>query len=425
MKRLTIDYSNVLDFISKDDIMNCGRYANYALEKLKSKTGEGQDYTGWIDYPLLVDYSHLLEINKAKDKILKQSKCLLVIGIGGSYLGARAIIEALKKYETNGFEIKYIGNNMSTEYINDILKSLEEVDFSVNVISKSGKTIEPAVAFHLVEELLKEKYGNDYYERVYVTTSENNSILHEMAINNNYQEFYIPKDIGGRYSVLTAVGLLPIACAGFNIEEIIKGALEAREHLLNADIEDNEAILYASIRNLLYNKGMKIEFLVSFEPSLLNFGEWWKQLYAESEGKDNKGIFPATTIYSTDLHSLGQYVQEGERLIFETFINVRRSFNDIVIEKTDENLDKLNYLHGKTVGFIKEKTLEGVVDAHVSGGVPCIIIDLKSINEINFGYLIYFNMLACAISGYILGVNPFNQNGVEAYKKNMQRLLNN
>lgn len=417
MKRLTIDYSNVLDFISEDELIDCGRYASFVLESLKNKTGEGNDYVGWVDYPALINYNDIIEIEKTKEKIIKESKCLIVVGIGGSYLGAKAIIDALSKYDDRGFSIKYIGNNMSSEYIDEVLKSLEEIDFSVNVISKSGETIEPSIAFELVCGLLKRKYGNRYYDRVYVTTSEKNSKLHELAIKEKYKEFYIPSDIGGRYSVLTVVGLLPISCAGFNIQNIIKGAIEARDYFLKAEFIENDALVYACIRNILYKKGMKIEFLVSFEPNLIHFGEWWKQLYAESEGKNGKGILPATSTYSTDLHSLGQYMQEGERIIFETFLNIENKDVDLVINKKDKKILTLN--------DISEVTLDSVIKAHTDGGVPCIVINLKSINEYNFGYLVYFYMISCAVSAYMLGVNPFNQNGVEEYKKNIKMFLKN
>ena len=425
MKRLTIDYSNVLGFISNDEIIDCGRRASFALDKLKTKTGVGSEFTGWIDYPLFINFSDILEIEKTKEKIVKESKCLLVVGIGGSYLGSKALIEALNNYNDDGFCIKYIGNNMSSEYITSILDSLEEIDFSVNVISKSGKTLEAALGFELVLDLLKFKYKEKYNERVYITTTKDSSLLYREGVKNNYKIFTIPNDIGGRYSVLTIAGLLPIACAGFDIKELLEGAIEARSYFLNEDFNNNEALIYATLRNLLYNKGKKLEFFVTFEPNLSYLGEWWKQLFAESEGKERKGIFPVTTVYSTDLHSIGQYVQDGERIMFETFLNVEKSKNNLIISRDKEQLDELYYLNGLSVNNIQDNVLEGVIKAHKDGGVPCIIINLRSINEHNFGYLVYFYMLSCAVSGYMLGVNPFNQDGVEAYKKNVHELLNN
>ena len=422
MESLSIDYSNVLDFISKEDIVNCERETCEALNLLKNKVGYGSDFTGWIDYPNDITYSIISRINEVKDKVLSQSKCLVVVGIGGSYLGAKAVIDALKQYDDDGFEIKYIGNNMSSNYINEVLESLEDIDFTVNVISKSGNTIEPAIAFHLVKDLLKQKYGNCYNERIIVTTSDENSVLHLEAVENRYQEFIIPNNIGGRYSVLTPVGLLPIACAGFDIEKMIAGAIESRDFFLNAKFENNYALQYAAIRNLLYRRGKKVEIFASFEPNLEAFASWWVQLFGESEGKDRKGILPQSTIYSTDLHSLGQYVQDGERILFETFLNVVYEKSNLYIEKS-EGKSNLDYLHGKSVEHIKDMTFISTIEAHKTGGVPCIVINIKKINEFNVGYLIYFFMIACGVSGYMLGVNPFNQDGVEEYKKNMYKNL--
>lgn len=422
MENLSIDYNNVLDFISKEDIMNCKGETNDALYKLKNKIGSGSDFTGWIDYPKDITYSIISRINEIKEKIVKQSSCLVVVGIGGSFLGSKAVIEALKQYEELDFEIKYIGNNMSTNYINEMLESLEDIDFSVNVISKSGNTIEPAIAFHIIKDLLREKYGAAYCERIYVTTSNENSLLHEEAIKNNYEEFIIPNDIGGRFSVLTPVGLLPIACAGFDIKKLIEGAIESRDYLLNENFENNPALLYAAIRNLLYRRGKKVEIFASFEPNLESLASWWVQLFGESEGKERKGILPQFTIYSTDLHSLGQYVQDGERILFETFLNIVHEKSNLYIEKNNEK-SHLDYLHGKSVDHIKDTTFISTIEAHKKGGVPCIVINLKKINEFNIGYLLYFFMISCGVSGYMLGVNPFNQEGVEEYKRNMYRNL--
>ena len=424
MNALKFDYSKILDFISKDEIYRCEGEAKEALNKLIYRNGEGSNYTGWLNYPDEISFIDLKNIENIKNKIKKNSDCLVVIGIGGSYLGAKAIIDALKSNGELDIEIRFIGNNISSQYLNDELMYLENVDFYVNVISKSGGTIEPAIAFHLIEELMERKYGSDYSERVIVTTSNNNSLLHDIALKKGYEELFIPTSIGGRYSVLTNVGLLPIVCAGIDIYKLIEGASAAKNECLNSDYKNNFAMLYAACRNLLYRKGKKIEILAMFEPCLRQYGEWWKQLFAESEGKENKGIFPTSTTYTTDLHSLGQYVQDGERNIFETFLDIEYPNINIYINKSNENLDKLNYLHGVSVETVKDKALEGTVMAHVSGGVPCLVITIEKLNEFNLGYLLYFNMLSCAISGYLLGVNPFNQNGVEEYKKNMRELLN-
>jgi len=423
MKNVTIDYSNVLSFLSKEEIMSYEKDCNDALMNLLNKTGKGNDYVGWVDYPTKISEEELARIMSAKNKIVANGDCLVVVGIGGSYLGAKAVIESLNKYfnKTN-FNIVFVGNNMSSQYMKEVTEYLKNVDFSINVISKSGKTLEPALGFRFVENILKEKYTN-YKERVFVTTSDSNSILHDLALKEGYEEFYIPSDIGGRYSVLTAVGLLPIACAGYDIYELVKGSLTAYEYFTNSKYSENDCFIYAAVRNLLYKKHKLVEILTTFEPKLKYIGEWWKQLYGESEGKEHKGIFPTSLVYSTDLHSVGQYVQDGERILFETFLNVNEPVSDIAVEYSEEDLDKLNYLSGKTINYVKEQASKGTIQAHVAGGVPCLVINIEKLNEYNIGYLLYFFMLACGISGYLLDVNPFNQEGVEAYKKNMFALL--
>ena len=423
MKKLSIDYSNVLSFINKDEVASYEQMCNEALNKLLSKTGKGNDFVGWVDYPANISENELTRIINAKNKIVSQSECLVVVGIGGSYLGAKAVIEALNNYfNKSNLKIVFVGNNMSSQYMKEVTEYLKTVDFSVNVISKSGKTLEPALGFRFVENILKEKYS-DYQERVFVTTSNENSILHDLAVKEGYEEFYIPKNIGGRYSVFTAVGLLPIACAGYDIYEFVKGALASYEYFVNTQFNENDCLQYASIRNILYKNNKLMELLVTFEPKLRYVGEWWKQLFGESEGKESKGIFPASLIYSTDLHSLGQYVQDGERMLFETYINIENPVSDIAVEENEENLDELNYLAGKTIDYIKNQATKGTILAHVTGGVPCIVLNVEKLDEFNIGYLLYFFMLACGISGYLLDVNPFDQEGVEAYKKNMFALL--
>lgn len=424
MKTITIDYKNVLKEIDKKEILDYEGKVRDALNTLLTKRGLGSDFTGWVNLPFEIQEGTLEEIKALSKEIRSNNQCLVVIGIGGSYLGAKAAIDMLSKYYSNSsFNVIFLGNNLSQSYIAETLEYLKKVDFAVNVISKSGKTLEPAVSFRMIKRLLEDKYGKDYNSRVIVTTSKGNSLLHNMAVEEKYHEFYIPDSVGGRYSVLTPVGLLPIACAGFNIEEIIKGAISSNQDFLTLPYIDNPCLLYAAVRNILYQKGKTNEIFVSYEPKLKYLGEWWKQLYGESEGKDNKGIFPVSLTYSTDLHSVGQYVQEGLRNLFETVVDIQEEKSKCEVIKTDDNLDGLNYLAGKPIKFIKDQALKGTVDAHVNGGVPNIIINVKDISEFSFGYLVYFFMLACGVSGYLLGVNPFNQEGVEAYKKNMFALL--
>jgi glucose-6-phosphate isomerase len=353
---------------------------------------------------------------------------LLVIGIGGSYLGARAVIEALTSTFYNLREnspiILYVGNNLSTSYINDIIKIIGNDDFSINVISKSGTTTEPAIAFRIFKKILENKYGNNASERIFVTTDEEKGALHTIAKENNYQTFKIPNNIGGRYSVLTAVGLFPIAVANINVDKLLNGAIKAYNKYNNSNLNENDCYKYAVIRNLLYHKDKNIEIFASYEPRLHYFIEWLKQLFGESEGKNGKGIFPVGVEFTTDLHSLGQYIQDGRRNIFETVLNIENTNESITMTKEENNLDNLNYLEGLTLDYINHKAMEGTIDAHVSNDVPNILINVDKLDEETIGELIYFFELACAMSGFILNVNPFNQPGVEKYKQNMFKLLN-
>ncbi|MDD2492410.1 MAG: glucose-6-phosphate isomerase [Bacilli bacterium] len=425
MSIVKIDYTNVLKFVSKEKIDEHQKDALSALDKLIHKSGEGNDFVGWIDWPVLISPGEIQDIRETADMINEQSECLLVIGIGGSYLGAKAVISMLDNYypAKKGLEIIFAGHTLSSTYTAELLEYLQHRSFSINVISKSGTTTEPAIAFRLAKELLEKKYGDEASKRIFVTTTADNSVLHSIAKASGYKEFFIPKDIGGRYSVLTSVGLLPIACAGYDIYEILKGAMDARQIYSNAPFWENDALLYATIRNILYKNGKDIELLVSHEPKLKYFAEWWKQLYGESEGKEHKGLFPASVIYSTDLHSLGQYVQDGQRKLFETVINIVKPEKNLLLNKDINNYDGLNFIADKSLDYIAKKAMEGTIQAHVEGDVPNILIHLEKIDQHDIGFLLYFFMFACGISGYLLGVNPFNQEGVEAYKKKMFELL--
>ena len=424
MKYLSFNYSNILKFVSEKEIKEYDEKASYALKQLIEKTGKGNDYVGWVNYPMEIQEQELYEINEAAKNIRSNSNTLVVIGIGGSYLGAKALIELLTPYyQKNGFNVIFLGKDMSSSYLYETLEHLKTIDFSVNVISKSGKTLEPAIAFRMVKNLLIEKYGSDYYKYIYVTTSKENSILNEEAKKEGYKTFYIPPTIGGRYSVITVVGLLPLASLGINIYTFLKGVIDASQELLTLPFVDNPALKYAAIRNILYNEKYTMEIFTSFEPKMQYFGEWLKQLFAESEGKDHKGIFPVNLIYSTDLHSVGQYVQDGMRNLFETFIDVEKESHTVIIPNDDKNLDELNYLADKEVKFVKDQAMAGTIAAHVAGGVPVLEIALKDRSAEALGELVYFFMLVCGVSGYLLDVNPFNQEGVEAYKKNMFALL--
>lgn len=416
-------------FISEEDIQAIIPELNVAHEKIVNKSGDGNDFLGWYELPYNYDKAEFERIKSAADKIRNDSKVLVVIGIGGSYLGARAAIEYIKSPNYNLLckntpEIYFAGNSISSSSIAELIEIIGDRDFSVNVISKSGTTTEPAVAFRIFRGLLEEKYGKEgAAKRIYATTDKCRGTLKEFSDEAGYETFVIPDNVGGRYSVLTACGLLPIAVAGCDIEKIMLGAKKAADELKICDIEKNDAYKYAVLRNALLRKGKVMEIMACYEPAYMYMNEWWKQLFGESEGKDGKGIFPASVIYSTDLHSLGQIVQEGQRNIFETVVNIEKSNNTVVIPNDPNNVDGLNFLSQKPLQFVCEKAYQGTILAHVDGNVPNIVIEVPSRSEEDYGYMVYFFELACAASGYILGVNPFNQPGVEAYKNNMFALL--
>ncbi len=426
-KFLNFDYSNSKKFLSKDEVEYLKPYVEVSHQLLHDKNGPGSGFLGWLDLPENYDKEEFNRILEAAKKIRSHSKVLVVVGIGGSYLGAKAAIELLNHHFyllKNEVKVIFAGHHLSSSYLHDLIEVLKETDFSVNVISKSGTTTEPAIAFRIIKKLLEEKYGTEgSRERIFVTTDRARGALKKLATENNYQTFVVPDDVGGRYSVLTAVGLLPIAVSGADINKIMDGAYQAMMDYNNHDLESNDCYLYAVLRNCLYKKGKITEILVNYEPALQYLGEWWKQLFGESEGKDNKGIFPTTANFSTDLHSLGQYIQAGRRHLFETIINVLEPRHEITIEENKDNLDGLNYLAGHTIDEVNKNAYKGTLLAHVDGGVPNLIINIKQLDAYGFGYLVYFFEKACAISGYLLGVNPFDQPGVEAYKKNMFALL--
>ena len=419
--------------ITKKMIQDYAKKVEKNHKELHKRAGDDNDFVWWLELPTNYDKEEFKRIKKAAKKIAKESDILVVIGIGGSYLGARAVIESLTSTFYNLLpekqrkfpQILYVGNNLSPNYINELIEYIGDKDFSVNVISKSGTTTEPAIAFRIFREILENKYGIDEARsRIYATTDKEKGALKTLSENEGYEQFVVPDNVGGRYSVLTAVGLLPIAVAGIDIDKLMEGARNAQERFDDPDLKYNECYQYAVIRNILYNKMNKTtEILVNYEPKMHYFTEWWKQLYGESEGKENKGIFPAGVDFTTDLHSMGQYIQEGRRDLFETVINVKTPKNDIVINPDDDNLDGLNYLAGKTMDYVNKKAMEGTIKAHVDGDVPNVMIEMNKLDEKNLGELIYFFEKACAMSGMILGVNPFNQPGVEKYKKNMFHLL--
>ena len=418
--------------IKENVIMTYADKVNEIHKAMNQKANDEKEFLGWLELPTNYDKEEFERIKKAAAKIQNDSDVLVVIGIGGSYLGARAVIDSLTHSFYNAMpeskrknpQIVYVGCNLSPVYMNDLLEFVADKDISINVISKSGTTTEPAIAFRIFREVLETKYGvEEARKRIYVTTDKQRGALKTLANEEKYETFVIPDNIGGRYSVLTAVGLLPIATAGIDIDKLMLGARNAQKKYSDANLKYNDCYKYAVVRNLLYNSNKKIEVLANYEPKLHYFTEWWKQLYGESEGKDLKGIFPAGVDLTTDLHSMGQYIQEGERILFETVLNVKNNSSEIVIQPDDQNLDGLNYLSGKTMGYVNSKAMEGTVLAHVSGNVPNLMIELDEINEENIGELIYFFEKACAMSGQILGVNPFNQPGVEEYKKNMFKLL--
>jgi glucose-6-phosphate isomerase len=423
---MKINFNNVL--INNDEINKYEDMVKDIHNKLHDNCNSQDNFMGWLDLPINYDKEELEQIKICAEKVKNNSKYLLVIGIGGSYLGARAVIEALTSTFYNLREnspiILYVGNNLSTSYINDIIKIIGNDDFSINVISKSGTTTEPAIAFRIFKKILENKYGNNASERIFVTTDEEKGALHTIAKENNYQTFKIPNNIGGRYSVLTAVGLFPIAVANINVDKLLNGAIKAYNKYNNSNLNENDCYKYAVIRNLLYHKDKNIEIFASYEPRLHYFIEWLKQLFGESEGKNGKGIFPVGVEFTTDLHSLGQYIQDGRRNIFETVLNIENTNESITMTKEENNLDNLNYLEGLTLDYINHKAMEGTIDAHVSNDVPNILINVDKLDEETIGELIYFFELACAMSGFILNVNPFNQPGVEKYKQNMFKLLN-
>lgn len=423
---MKINFNNVL--INNDEINKYEDMVKDIHNKLHDNCNSQDNFMGWLDLPINYDKEELEQIKICAEKVKNNSKYLLVIGIGGSYLGARAVIEALTSTFYNLREnspiILYVGNNLSTSYINDIIKIIGNDDFSINVISKSGTTTEPAIAFRIFKKILENKYGNNASERIFVTTDEEKGALHTITKENNYQTFKIPNNISGRYSVLTAVGLFPIAVANINVDKLLNGAIKAYNKYNNSNLNENDCYKYAVIRNLLYHKDKNIEIFASYEPRLHYFIEWLKQLFGESEGKNGKGIFPVGVEFTTDLHSLGQYIQDGRRNIFETVLNIENTNESITMTKEENNLDNLNYLEGLTLDYINHKAMEGTIDAHVSNDVPNILINVDKLDEETIGELIYFFELACAMSGFILNVNPFNQPGVEKYKQNMFKLLN-
>ncbi len=426
-KNLSFNYQRALSFFSQDELDNMQAQVSAAHDVLTNKTGAGNDFLGWVDLPVDYDKEEFDRIKKAAAKIREDSDVLIVVGIGGSYLGAKAAIDFLTgpfyNYTAKP-QIVFAGNNISPNYLNSILETIEGKDVSVNIISKSGTTTEPAIAFRILKDYLEKKYGKEEArKRIYATTDKAKGALKNLANEEGYESFVVPDDVGGRYSVLTAVGLLPIAVCGADIDAMMQGAADAREMYASDSLKENECYQYAAIRNILHQKGKNVEMLVNYEPELQYTIEWWKQLYGESEGKDNKGIFPAGACFSTDLHSMGQYIQDGMRMLFETVLYVKNPKTNIVIEEDADNVDGLNFLAGKTMDFVNKKAFEGTLLAHTDGGVPNLIVELEKLDEYTFGQLVYFFEKACGISGYLLGVNPFNQPGVESYKKNMFALL--
>ncbi|TDM41882.1 glucose-6-phosphate isomerase [Macrococcoides goetzii] len=430
MTHIKFDYSTAETFFGQHELEQMKSIVKNVHSTIHDGTGAGSDFLGWVNLPKDYDKEEFARIQAAAKKIQSDSEVLVVIGIGGSYLGARAAIEMLNKSfdhlktEQGKPQIIFAGHQLSSSYLSDLIEYVKDKEFSVNVISKSGTTTEPAVAFRVFKKLLEEKYGKeDAKSRIYATTDKAKGALKSLATTEGYETFVVPDDVGGRFSVLTAVGLLPIAASGHDIEAMMQGADQARIDLSSDNLEENIAYQYAVIRNVLYNKGYTIEMLINYEPSLQYFNEWWKQLFGESEGKDFKGIYPSSANFSTDLHSLGQYVQEGRRDIFETVVKVQNPRADITIEADDNDLDGLNFLAGKTLDFVNTKAFQGTILAHSDGGVPNLVVEVPQLDAFTFGYMVYFFELSVAMSGYLLGVNPFNQPGVEAYKQNMFALL--
>ena len=426
---LKLEAGYLKEFISQHEYEAMEPQVKTAHEQLMHKTGLGNDFLGWVTLPQDYDKEEFARIKAAAKKVQSNSDVFVVIGIGGSYLGARAAIEFLKSDKYNDLRkdtpaIYFTGNSISSTALAELVEICEGKDVSINMISKSGTTTEPAIAFRVFRELLEKKYGKEgARERIFCTTDKAKGTLKQLADKEGYETFVVPDDVGGRYSVLTAVGLLPIAVAGADIDALMAGAAKAMELYNTPSLEENDCYKYAAIRNILYNKGKSTEIMVSYEPCYAMMNEWWKQLFGESEGKDNKGLFPESVIFSTDLHSLGQYIQDGRRTLFETVVLIDEPKQQIVLGNDPENVDGLNYLEGRTMAFINEKAYEGTVLAHNDGGVPNVVLHVSDFSEDTLGQLIYFFEKACAISGYVLGVNPFNQPGVESYKKNMFALL--
>ena len=432
MSKLLFDYSKALEFVSQEEIDNFESTVNLAKETLINTKGAGADFLGWLDLPVNYDKEEFERIKKAAKKIQSDSEVLVVIGIGGSYLGAKACIEALShsfyalldKTKRPYPHIVFCGNSISEKYLHDLEEALEGKDFSINIISKSGTTTEPAVAFRVLKKALIKKYGKDEAKkRIYATTDRAKGALKKLTDEEGYESFVVPDDVGGRFSVLTAVGLLPIAVAGIDIDRLMSGAAAARKSALEKPYKENPALLYAAMRNIIHRKGKAIEILANYEPSLHYISEWWKQLYGESEGKDNKGIYPASVDLTTDLHSMGQFIQEGSRILYETVISIEKPLVNMLLEEEEKDTDGMNYLAGKSIDFVNKSAMNGTILAHTDGGVPNLSIVLPELNEEYLGELFYFFEFACGVSGYILAVNPFNQPGVESYKKNMFALL--
>ena len=431
-REVSLDYSKTAGFISAEEVKNMKAPVMCAKEVLLAKSGAGNDFVGWVDLPVDYDKEEFARIEKAAEKIREDSEVLLVIGIGGSYLGARAAIEFLGHSFANVVskdirkapEVYFVGNSISSTYIQDLIEVVGHRDFSINMISKSGTTTEPAIAFRVFKEILEKKYGKEEAaKRIYATTDKTRGALKNLATEEGYESFVVPDDVGGRFSVLTAVGLLPIAVSGINIKELMEGAAAGRKAALENDFAENDAMQYAAVRNILLRKGKTVEILANYEPSLHYVSEWWKQLYGESEGKDQKGILPASVDLTTDLHSMGQFIQDGNRILFETVLNVEKSRAEIILHEEPVDLDGLNYLAGKSVDFINKSAMNGTILAHTDGNVPNLMVKIPEQNAFYLGQLFYFFEFACGVSGYLLGVNPFNQPGVESYKKNMFALL--
>ncbi len=432
MGQVKFDYSKTAGYVHEHEVESIKALTESARKLLLSKSGAGNDYLGWIDLPVDYDKEEFARIKKAAEKIKSDSDVLVVIGIGGSYLGARAAIEFLGHNFFNSVskdlrkapEIYFVGNSISSNYLAGLVDVIGDRDFSVNIISKSGTTTEPAIAFRVFKKMLEEKYGKDgAAKRIYATTDKAKGALKKLADAEGYEEFVVPDDVGGRFSVLTAVGLLSIAVSGVDIDELMAGAASARKRCIENDFDNNDAMQYAALRNIMLRKGKSVEILCDYEPSLHYTLEWWKQLMGESEGKDNKGLFPASVDLTTDLHSMGQFIQDGSRIMFETVLNVEKTSREIVIEKEDEDLDGLNYLAGKTMDFVNKCAMNGTILAHTDGNTPNLRVDIPEQTPFYLGELFYFFEFACGLSGYMLGVNPFNQPGVESYKKNMFALL--